>query len=310
MPRIFRRGLFRRLRKPAQLQGVLSVSEFERSFLTESARVERHGRSFSLVVYAIERAAIDVQTRIAEILVARARLTDTVGFVDSAHLGVLLPETDGQGAWAFADDTLVSLGQAGERVEVEVYGYPGPDAGSDSEGGAQQPTRIARPHHGRQADGPPPTTRRASVASRTAVPRESGLPIARVEPLQLVGGRSRTAGQAVATLGRAQTTRARRSAAGAGEARQFRLDGSAAIASLEIAAPEITSLAELERAPRKRPFVPPVARRGLGAVRDDERHRPVGALGEWLEVPLPAWKRAFDLAVCAVLLPVLAPVLA
>jgi lipopolysaccharide/colanic/teichoic acid biosynthesis glycosyltransferase len=142
------------------------------------------------------------------------------------------------------------------------------------------------------------------------VPCEPGLPIARVEPLQLVGNRTRTAGQAVATLGRAQTTRARRMAPGADEARQFRLHGSAAIASLETVAPEITSLAELERAPRKRRLDPQVARRGLGAVRNDEHHRPVGALGEWLEVPLPAWKRAFDLAACAVLLPVLAPVLA
>ena len=105
------------------LDFVRSASEMERAFQAERARVERKGGVFSMVV--LESIGDESATLpLARMLEERIRIYDHLGRLDAKRLAVVLPDTDPEGAWIFADDVLARLGKRGLRVNCEVYAYP------------------------------------------------------------------------------------------------------------------------------------------------------------------------------------------
>jgi lipopolysaccharide/colanic/teichoic acid biosynthesis glycosyltransferase len=102
---------------------VRSASEMEHAFQAERARVERKGGVFTMVV--LESIGQESATLpLARMLEERIRIYDHLGRLDARRLAVVLPDTDPQGAWIFADDVLARLGDRGLRVNCEVYAYP------------------------------------------------------------------------------------------------------------------------------------------------------------------------------------------
>jgi lipopolysaccharide/colanic/teichoic acid biosynthesis glycosyltransferase len=126
MSRGFIRGIFDRLRKPVDLPGVATISEFEHLFQNECARVERNGRALSLVVYTPSENDRTHRSILAQVLLSRVRPMDMVGELDAQRLAVLLPETSSQGAWVLAEDTLSLMAGRRVRAHCEVFSYPSP----------------------------------------------------------------------------------------------------------------------------------------------------------------------------------------
>ena len=63
-------------------------------------------------------------SQIAKIVLAHARATDEVGHYDKASVCVVLPETDGNGAWQFAQRVCDSAKRQGLMPVCVVYTYP------------------------------------------------------------------------------------------------------------------------------------------------------------------------------------------
>ena len=104
--------------------GVLSVSEFERAFLLERARVDRSQKTFSLVVFVPHREDEEQEIRLVHALRNRLRIYDSIGRLDARRIGALLPETTADGAWTLADAVLERLAQMEIDLDCEVFSYP------------------------------------------------------------------------------------------------------------------------------------------------------------------------------------------
>ena len=109
---------------PLEISGVLSSTQLEDLLCRERARVERNGQCFSLVVFRIETQRAGDLRHATEVLASRARAYDTVGMVEDQRVATLLPETDGDGAWIFADAVLAHLAALDLRASCDVYSYP------------------------------------------------------------------------------------------------------------------------------------------------------------------------------------------
>jgi lipopolysaccharide/colanic/teichoic acid biosynthesis glycosyltransferase len=118
----------------------------ETTFRQERARVDRNGRCFSVVIFAAEVRRNDELAAIAAVLQKRMRSYDSLGTLDPARLALLLPESDGRGAWTFVDDALEQLGQLGHAVDCEVFTYPLQRGGRDGHGETpEDPAQHAAP---------------------------------------------------------------------------------------------------------------------------------------------------------------------
>jgi hypothetical protein len=92
----------------------------------ERSRADRHHSEFSLVMFRSEsEMRLDqALSQIAKIVLAHARATDEVGHYDKASVCVVLPETDGNGAWQFAQRVCDSAKRQGLMPVCVVYTYP------------------------------------------------------------------------------------------------------------------------------------------------------------------------------------------
>jgi lipopolysaccharide/colanic/teichoic acid biosynthesis glycosyltransferase len=136
------------------LPGVLSTSELESACHQERARVDRNGRCFSVLVCRVQARTEEEFAEVAEVLASRMRAYDRIGSLDAERLALLLPESDGRGAWVFADDTLDQLAEMGHRVDCEVFTYPVDRGGRDGLG--LRPAAAAPFGTGAPTEPPPP----------------------------------------------------------------------------------------------------------------------------------------------------------
>lgn len=93
----------------------------------ECARADRNEREFSLVLFRLpnsKRNAVSTQ-RLVRTILARARMTDEVGWFSAHYLCALLPDTSARGAQAFSDGVCEMAAQKGSRPATVVYSYPG-----------------------------------------------------------------------------------------------------------------------------------------------------------------------------------------
>lgn len=117
-------GFFRRRPKLSRIQGVVTASELEREFERERARVDRNAHCFSVAVFLQEERDEEALAQLAMILRGRARTPDVIGRLDEERLAALLPDTNSEGAWVFADDITRKLADAGLKFDCLVHTYP------------------------------------------------------------------------------------------------------------------------------------------------------------------------------------------
>lgn len=304
-------GVLNRTRAAAQgassrrhLRDLLAPEQVRQLLERERARSDRSGLGFCLAVFAVEESKKPIPasalSRVARALLGRARLTDTVGWLDSRHVCALLPDTSAGGTRHLARDVSEALAALGIDLDIRIYGYDvdlpagaGHDRRDlppdDSAGGGHpsQPTRARPPIPVVHAAGLRAVARTGHVASG---PRAS----------------SRPAPVSTAPLSTAPASQARRVQASAHPSQS----SPAATAGLT---PEL--LLELSsRVMDQRPILPENLNRLLPAP-PLPRSQPLAALAmlddveELLIKPLPAWKRVLDLLGASVALVLFSPVM-
>ena len=132
-----------------------SARQIDRMIVRETARAERNGKHFSVVLFRVKgsrtgasRKAAVSERRLARTLSRRIRLTDEVGWFDEKHLCVLLTDTPAAGARVFAEGVCDELARKkvrtpSQRPSYVIYTYPdnGPDSDAGS-GGSGDPPRF------------------------------------------------------------------------------------------------------------------------------------------------------------------------
>lgn len=105
---------------------LLSKEVFRRIVDRERDRANRTGEIFSLIVF-LSQDSKDIEESLvllADSLSHRMRSIDVVGWLDSTHVGVLLPETDSAGARLFVNK--ISHGIHSDKIfkSYEIITYP------------------------------------------------------------------------------------------------------------------------------------------------------------------------------------------
>jgi len=114
---------------------LLSPEQMNQAMARESARVDRKGEgTLSMILFRIpESKRMHLSAvRLARTILKRIRVTDDVGWFDSEHLGVLLPETLPVGAWKLAQQVCDVVAQRASRPLCTMYTYS-PDDGKNAE---------------------------------------------------------------------------------------------------------------------------------------------------------------------------------
>jgi len=105
---------------------MLTTEQMNIAIQRESARADRSGAEFALVLFRIrnrDRSSLST-VRLAKTLLGRIRATDDIGWYDEDHLGVLPPDTSATGGWRFADAVCGLASQRMHRPLCTVYSYP------------------------------------------------------------------------------------------------------------------------------------------------------------------------------------------
>lgn len=113
-----------RLPRKRSLRSMLTPEQMSIAIQRESARADRSGGQFALVLFRIRHRRSLATNRLARTLLSRIRATDDIGWYDQEHLGVLLPDTASPGAWRFVDDICGHPTQGAQRPLCSVYSYP------------------------------------------------------------------------------------------------------------------------------------------------------------------------------------------
>jgi lipopolysaccharide/colanic/teichoic acid biosynthesis glycosyltransferase len=135
---------------------ILPPEEFHRLLERERARVDRNHHPFSVVVFDLSGTRDAVRRKAAEVLRARRRLTDDLGWwEESTKIGAILPDTGANGAKTYAANVHEMLEAAGCDLPTRVFTYwgsvnpgddgpPGPDM-SDRRGSPFVPALVDLP---------------------------------------------------------------------------------------------------------------------------------------------------------------------
>jgi lipopolysaccharide/colanic/teichoic acid biosynthesis glycosyltransferase len=116
----------RRLPTKRSLQSLLTSEQMNIAIQRESARADRNGGEFALVLFrakSADRQALS-SMRLARTVLKRVRATDDLGWFDDQHIAALLPDTSAAGAWRFADQVCMMLSRKAPRPLCSVYCYP------------------------------------------------------------------------------------------------------------------------------------------------------------------------------------------
>ena len=107
---------------------LLPPDQLRRVLQRERYRADRNGSSFCLLIFtfAKPRSKRDelVLADFADILARRLRLTDDAGLLATRAVGIVLPNSDADGAWTLARDLQQRLHSTVTTPEIRVYTYP------------------------------------------------------------------------------------------------------------------------------------------------------------------------------------------
>jgi hypothetical protein len=92
----------------------------------ERARADRWEQPLALLSLGVVSAREGKRTlkEAVRILARRLRLTDEAGWLDRRHIGILMPNTPGWGAWTLADEICLEFPVSIPLPRFDVYCYP------------------------------------------------------------------------------------------------------------------------------------------------------------------------------------------
>jgi len=125
---------FRLLRGGPAIGGIHSPDGFRELIERERARTDRTGVGFSLVLFRLagrKRDTYHTLYHLAQLLLARVRSSDEVGWSDKTSLGALLVGAGEAGSRKFGEAILSSLPKGLASPALEVYVYPVPSQAGD-----------------------------------------------------------------------------------------------------------------------------------------------------------------------------------
>jgi lipopolysaccharide/colanic/teichoic acid biosynthesis glycosyltransferase len=139
----FIKNIFRNINpfKAKALEGVSSIESFYRFLERERCRSDRSGLPFALVSF--EAKSPDMNGNYAEklthVLCSRIRTTDEIGWIDHKHIGLVLYNTEKEGAMSFITALEEAISDKASNPDCRVYIYPA-DRGAKGhhDGSAQQ----------------------------------------------------------------------------------------------------------------------------------------------------------------------------
>jgi len=120
----------------AALRSLPPPGKFHHMLERERARTDRTGDEFSLLTFGMRSwgAGRTTFTCLAELFEQRLRITDAAGWLNSRHLGVILPDTPGWGAWTVADELCMRLPHDALLPECRVFVYAPRDPSAAADG--------------------------------------------------------------------------------------------------------------------------------------------------------------------------------
>ena len=114
----------------------------------ERMRVDRNGSPLAILTIDLPAGAIRSLRDfdfLGRVLAGRLRITDSIGFLSTKQVGVLLPDTSKSGAWKVATDVCAVYPPGHDRPNCDVFTYPDDSndkrwASSDSSDQQELPT--------------------------------------------------------------------------------------------------------------------------------------------------------------------------
>jgi lipopolysaccharide/colanic/teichoic acid biosynthesis glycosyltransferase len=106
---------------------LLTVQRFRTTMLRERARSDRSKLPFAVVLFSLLPGSDSGRhiNRLLKILRDRVRLTDDLGWYSAKELGVILPDTDDDGATHFAEKIIYAVTRAGlHGLQHGIFIYP------------------------------------------------------------------------------------------------------------------------------------------------------------------------------------------
>jgi lipopolysaccharide/colanic/teichoic acid biosynthesis glycosyltransferase len=102
----------------------MSGEAFLQEIRRERSRCDRSGKCFSLILFGKLSRAVHVEEDLISLLRSRLRKSDTVGWYDSASVGVLLPATTLEGARRYVSDLHMRFPDLHLHFRTHVETYP------------------------------------------------------------------------------------------------------------------------------------------------------------------------------------------
>lgn len=154
---------------------VVSAAEFRRVVLRERARSDRNSSSLSLVLLDAggDRRLEDALDSWALTIARRVRCTDAVGWHDSRTIGIVLTDTDHEGALMVVRHLRAALPQEATRAHWRVLVHPEHTNSGNNSGGSSGGASASRPRGG-NGDGSDPLDLLRAPSRGPAARRESG----------------------------------------------------------------------------------------------------------------------------------------
>ena len=119
-------NLSKETRKASAFRGLYPAEQFRAAMDRERARADRWEQPLALLSLGVAHGRKGQETlqRVVRILTRRMRLTDEAGWLDSRHIGILMPNTLGWGAWTLADEICLEFPDSVSLPQCKVYCYP------------------------------------------------------------------------------------------------------------------------------------------------------------------------------------------
>ena len=116
----------RKSRRDREFAPWYDKARFQEALERERARADRWERPLSLLSLGVADSRQGKKTlqQVARILSRRMRLTDEAGWLDHRHVGILMPNTPGWGAWTLADEICLEFPDSVPLPQCKVYCYP------------------------------------------------------------------------------------------------------------------------------------------------------------------------------------------
>lgn len=107
------------------LQGVFNPDTFSFALRRERERADRYARKFSLIVLRLSVNCNDsCEDQILHFIAEKMRIIDSIGWLDSRRLGVLLPDTSADESVEFLEELAPVISDDAVVAGIAVHTYP------------------------------------------------------------------------------------------------------------------------------------------------------------------------------------------